>query len=159
MTIKYELAAVAATVIGASGFFATHNPLDTTTTIERDATFVQTDFIAFDRAFRHGRETCQVGLERHRLCFQTSPLTTQLVAGDTLAADVPLLQAEFPVLVTLSAKTSGQKLIRFGRSLALVDVESRRVNHVLHLDAPTYAEARTPRTQDLALGATDDRGA
>jgi len=159
MTIKLELAALGATLLGAAGFFASAPPLSEPAPIERAAGFVEADYAAFDRNFRHGRETCAIGVVRHQICFQPSPLEAQLVKGEQLADHVPLMPAEMAVLVATPTKSEDTKLVRFGRSLALIDPETRRVHDVIRLDASTYADAMQPLQRDLALAETTDAGA
>ncbi len=159
MTIKLELAAVALTVLGAAGFLAFAQPLKEPAPAERQSGFIEADYAAFDRGFRHGYETCAVGIEKNRLCFQPSPLETRLVVGEAIPEQVPLLPAEFPIIAATSVKTEGQKLVRFGRSLALVDRETRIVQDVIRLNEPSFAEAIRPRPQDIAYGDTQGEGA
>ena len=161
MTLKLELAAIGATLLGAAGFWVVQQPMAEPAPLERQAAFTVADYAAFDRNFRHGRETCAVGLERHRLCFQPSPLEGQLVEGEALADHVPLLPAEFPILVVTPTKTDEQQLVRFGRSLALIDPDTRVVEDVIRLEQANFADAVAPRvvSQDLALGDTGERGA
>lgn len=159
MTIKIELAAIGATLLGAAGFWAVEQPLAQPAPLERQANFSQADYTAFDRGFRHGREMCAVGLAKDRICFQPSPLEAQLAKGETLASHVPLLPAEFPILVATPAKAEHQQLVRFGRSLALIDPETRMVEDVIRLEQPNFADAVAPREQDMALSVITDKDA
>ncbi|MEO0884214.1 MAG: hypothetical protein AAFY34_16025 [Pseudomonadota bacterium] len=160
MTLKIELAALGLTLAGAAGFLAVEQPLAEPAPLERHDTFAEADFDAFDRNFRHGREVCAVGIEKDRLCFQYSPLEGQLVEGQALAAHIPLLPAEFPILVATPAKSEHQQLVRFGRSLALIDPETRLVEDVIRLDQQSYSDAVAPppAERDLALNDIADRG-
>ncbi|MEM8635612.1 MAG: hypothetical protein AAGF33_11600 [Pseudomonadota bacterium] len=144
MTLKIELAALAATFAGAAGFFAVEQPLSEPTPLERNEVFVAADYDAFDRNFRHGREVCSVGIEKERLCFQPSPLEERLVEGTMLADHIPMLAAEFPILVATPAKGDDQQLVRFGRSLALIDPQTRMVHDVIRLEQPSFLEAVAP---------------
>jgi len=161
MTLKIELAALGATLLGAAGFVAVEQPLAEPAPLERTDQFEMADYTAFDRDFRHGREVCSVGIEKDRLCFQPSPLEAQLIEGEALAAHIPLLPAEFPILVATPAKIERQQLVRFGRSLALIDPETRIVEDIIHLSETNFADAIAPRlvAQDVALADRDDRGA
>ncbi|MEM7662662.1 MAG: hypothetical protein AAF292_10460 [Pseudomonadota bacterium] len=161
MTLKIELAALGMTLAGAAGFFAVEQPLAAPAPLERSQAFAAADYDAFDRDFRHGREVCAVGIEKDRLCFQYSPLEGQLLEGQALAAHIPLLPAEFPILVATPAKSNDQQLVRFGRSLALIDPETRIVEDIIRLEQPSFADAVAPRatSQDVALANRPDRGA
>ncbi|MEM9670323.1 MAG: hypothetical protein AAF950_15480 [Pseudomonadota bacterium] len=161
MTLKIELTALAMTFAGAAGFWAVEQPLAEPGPVERASSFTEADYAAFDRNFRHGREVCPVGIEKDRLCFQPSPLEAQLVKGDALESHIPLLSAEFPILVATPVKSASQQLVRFGRSLALIDPETRIVEDVIHLDETNFADAIAPkaRTTDVALADHEDHGA
>ncbi|MEL7128182.1 MAG: hypothetical protein AAGK23_01410 [Pseudomonadota bacterium] len=154
MTWKIELGACLATMAGAGAFVGIVNPLAPPSAIERTSSFTEGDFAAFDRNFRHGRETCAIGLEKQRLCFKPSPLEGYLIEGTHLAAHIPLMPAEFPVLVATNVSANGQKLARFGQSLALVDEETRMVVEVMRLDETSFADATATLAQDLADNST-----
>ncbi len=106
------------------------------------SSFSETDFAAFDRDFRIGDQLCDVGVKSHRLCFGTSPHEARLAKGETLPPDLPVLPAEFPVIVITDLKADTLQTLRFGRTLALIERNSRRVEDVLHLTAPSYSSAR-----------------
>jgi hypothetical protein len=60
----------------------------------------------------------------------------------TLPPEVPMVGAEFRVIVVTELKAENLRTIRFGRSLALVDPQTRLVQDVISLSAPAYDQAR-----------------
>jgi hypothetical protein len=106
------------------------------------STFSERDFAVFDRGFRLGDSDCDVGLKSHRICFGTSPHEMRLMIGETLPLDLPVLPAEFPIIVMTDLKDEGLQTVRFGCTIALIERDSRRIMDVLHLTAPDYTSAR-----------------
>ena len=133
MSLKLELASLAIITFGASGFMLVAEPLDAPAPLERTAVFSDQDYQAFDHKFTLGNKSCEVGIKRHRLCFNASPLETVLVPGEPLPANVPVLSAEFPILVETPVKAEHQKLVRYGTTLALIHQETQIVEDVLYL--------------------------
>jgi len=59
-----------------------------------------------------------------------------------VAPDVPLVAAEFRVIVETDLKDQSLRTVRFGQSLALVDPETREIVDLIRLSATDYASAR-----------------
>jgi hypothetical protein len=104
--------------------------------------FTNADFDAFDRAFDLDGQACDVGFKAHRICFGVSPYETDLVQGAVLPVHVPALSAEFRVIVETDLKADHLQTVRFGRTLALIEPQTRQVHDILRLDAPDYQVAR-----------------
>jgi hypothetical protein len=88
------------------------------------------------------RGTCEVGFVQHSICFTASPLEARMAPGMIVPADVPLVAAEFRVVVETDLKDQSLRTVRFGRSLALVDPETRRIVDMIRLTAPDFGSAR-----------------
>jgi hypothetical protein len=143
-SLQIELAVLGTALFALGVFVALQSAsADTERTSESTvATFSESDFAAFDRAFQFGSQTCDVGLKSHRICFGTSPHEARLAKGETLPADLPVLPAEFPIIVLTDLKTEGLQTVRFGRTIALIERNTRRIEDVMHLTAPNYAASR-----------------
>jgi hypothetical protein len=76
---------------------------------------------------------CLVGIERHRICFTPSPLEARIAPGMTVPPDVPLVAAEFRVIVETDLKTADLRTVRFGQTLALVNPETREIVDLMRL--------------------------
>lgn len=134
MSIKWEIGALAGVLALAAGFMWIAEPVGTDRALERTDNFSQLDYDAFDRNFQINGKTCPVGIAKHRLCFSPSPLETQITKGESLNAHIPMLAAEFPILVATPPKAEHQKLLRYGKTLVLLNEETRIVEDVLGLD-------------------------
>jgi len=141
-TLKIELAIAGAALFALGAFVATRPPEAEAVQASGLTQFTKADFAAFDRNFEMDGATCDVGLKRERLCFGRSPLETRLAPGMILPPEVPVMGAEFRVIVVTELKADTLRTIRFGRSLALVDPQSRQVQDVIVLTAPTFEKAR-----------------
>ncbi|HPE47601.1 MAG TPA: hypothetical protein PLR76_04360 [Hyphomonas sp.] len=144
MTLKIEFAIMGSALFGAGAFYAVKgNPVAEAAPVAVSH-FTQADYNAFDRNFQMDGQTCAVGFRDHRICFGASPYEAELQDGDILPAYMPALSAEFRVIVETDLKADGLQTVRFGRSLALIDPETRQVRDVLRLDAPNFRLAREP---------------
>ncbi|MFN4185101.1 MAG: hypothetical protein ACK4M6_09975 [Hyphomonas sp.] len=141
-TLKIELAIAGAALFALGAFVATRPQEAEAVQASGLTQFTKADFAAFDRKFEMDGETCDVGLKRERLCFGRSPVETLLAPGVTLPPEVPVVGAEFRVIVVTELKSDNLRTIRFGRSLALVDPQTRQVQDVILLTAPTFEKAR-----------------
>ena len=110
-------------------------PLNAETSFERADNFSKLDYDVFDRDFKLGNIECSVGLVKHKMCFHESPLQSQIVEGEPLKQHIPVLAAEFPILVASPLKLQSQKLLRYGTRLVLIDENSQIVQDVLELSA------------------------
>lgn len=126
------LAAIAALAIG---FMVIAEPLDAEPPLERNSNFSKLDYDAFDRDFQLGNVNCPVGIAKHKLCFSDSPLQKQIAKGEMLERHIPVLAAEFPILVATPLKAEHQKLLRYGTRLVLMNEDTLRVEDVLDLRA------------------------
>lgn len=133
MSLKLELASLAVIMFGASGFMLVAEPLEASGPLERSAAFSDQDYQAFDHGFTLGNKSCEVGIKQHKLCFNASPLEAELVTGEPLPSHMPVLSAEFPILVATPVKAEHQKLVRYGTTLALIHQETQIVEDVLYL--------------------------
>jgi hypothetical protein len=143
-TLKVELA-IAGVAMFALGAFVATRPTDAeAASAEPPAVraFSERDFAVFDRGFLLDDTLCAVGFERHMICFAPSPLEAEMRPGMTVAPDVPLVAAEFRVIVETDLKDQSLRTVRFGQSLALVDPETREIVDLIRLSATDYASAR-----------------
>ena len=149
MSIRVELGFVALTAVLGLSVLHIKKPFEPSAPVERQSAFVADDHAAFDRDFMLDGEPCNVGLAKREMCFTPSPLQAQIVKGQKIPLNVPLLAAEFPILVELPVKQETQKLLRYGTTLALVHAESRVVQDVLYIDTHTFADATRAGQTDL----------
>jgi len=141
-TFMIELGIAGAALFALGAFIATRPQAAEAVQASAQTQFTQADFAAFDRNFELEGSTCKVGLRRDRLCFGGSPVEDILAPGMILPPEVPMVGAEFRVIVVTELKAENLRTIRFGRSLALVDPKSRQVADVMSLAAPTFEKAR-----------------
>ena len=147
-TLKFEFAMMGAALLVLGAFAAWQGSRAAAPAAEAAVThFTAADFRAFDRDFQMDGETCAVGFRAHRICFGTSPYEEALQRGASLPAYMPALSAEFRVIVETDLKAEGLQTVRFGRTLALVDPDTREVHDILRLDAPSFRMARGPVPQ------------
>ncbi len=141
-TLTIELVIAGAALFALGAFLATRPQTAEAVQASAFTQFTKADFAAFDRNFELEGGTCKVGLKRDRLCFGRSPVEDVLAPGMTLPPEVPMVGAEFRVIVVTELKAENLRTIRFGRSLALVDPQTRLVQDVISLSAPAYDQAR-----------------
>ncbi|KCZ93923.1 hypothetical protein [Hyphomonas johnsonii] len=145
-----ETGVVAAACL-ALGTFLTVEPILNRARVAQPADrFTQADFDAFDREFELDGVTCEVGLARDKLCLGKSPLEAEIKRGHVLPHHIPVIGAEFRVIVNTPLKRPGLQTARFGQTLVLIDPESRRVEDVLDLMAPDYVAAPSDRSPPKA---------
>lgn len=145
INFKIELYAVGAALFLLGAFFVTR-PIGAEAAAPPSAVlrFTESDFAAFDRAFPLHGEECAVGLRRQRTCFNPSPLEDDIVSGMALPASVPILPAEFTIILRTDLKADGLRTVRFGRTLVLIDPQTRRIVDVIVLNADDFDSARPP---------------
>lgn len=141
-TLKIELAIAGAALFALGAFVATRPPEAEAVQASGLTQFTKADFAAFDRNFKMDGDTCKVGLKRDQICFGGSPVEQIIAPGMTLPPEVPMVGAEFRVIVVTDLKADNLRTIRFGRSLALVDPSTRHVQDVISLAAPEFDQAR-----------------
>ena len=141
-TLKIELAIAGAALFALGAFVATRPQAAEAVQTSGLTQFTKADYSAFDRNFEMDGATCKVGLKRDRICFGGSPVEDILTPGMTLPSDVPMVGAEFRVILFTELKSENLRTVRFGRSLALVEPKTRYVQDVLDLSAPSFDKAR-----------------
>ncbi|MEX1249981.1 MAG: hypothetical protein WEA77_02130 [Hyphomonas sp.] len=136
-TLKFEMAIAGAALFALGAFVATRP-----TSAEAAGgeplplrAFTQADFAAFDRGFVLGENPCTVGLERYKMCFSPAPIEPRLERGMQVPEDVPLVAAEFRIIVVTDLKAPDLQTVRFGQTLALVDPQTRILVDLLALSA------------------------
>ncbi len=122
---------IAATAI--IGVMVTANPADASQPIGASDKFSIADYEMFDRDFTVRNNICGVGLAKHKMCFTDSPLQSQLVKGEKLKQHIPVMAAEFQIMVAAPAKADHQKLLRYGTRLALLNKETLIIEDILDL--------------------------
>lgn len=143
-TLKFEMAVAGIALFALGGFVATR-PSSAVAAVEPVAVraFSDADFDRFDRGFMIGDQPCKVGMERYKICFGTSPIEASLHNGMVIAPEVPLVTAEFRVIVETDLKDDSLRTVRFGQTLVLVDPETRVVVDMMRLTAPDISATRT----------------
>lgn len=143
-TLKIELAIAGAALFALGAFVATRPPEAEAVQTAGLTQFTKADFAAFDRDFDMDGGTCEVGLKRDRICFGGSPVEQILKPGVTLPHEIPMVGAEFRIIVVTELKADDLRTVRFGRSLALVNPQTRYVQDVIELSADRFDDARAP---------------
>jgi hypothetical protein len=143
-TLKIELAIAGAALFALGAFVATRPPEAEAVQTAGLTQFTKADFAAFDRDFDMDSGTCEVGLKRDRICFGGSPVEQILKPGMTLPHEIPMVGAEFRIIVVTELKDDTLRTVRFGRSLALVNPQTRYVQDVIDLSADRFDDARAP---------------
>jgi hypothetical protein len=143
-TLKYELGLFGAALFGLGVFIAMSGADAAPAPLAATDKFSRSDFMAFDRDFEISGEPCAIGFKTERLCFGRSPFEDALVPGTTLPPEVPLLAAEFRVIVETDLKAEHLNTVRFGQTLVLIDPKTRRIEDMLRLNAPDFESARQP---------------
>ena len=134
-TLKIEMAIAGAALFALGAFIATRPSGADAAVIEPVAVraFTEADYAAFDRGFMLDDSPCTVGIERHNICFTPSPLEARIGPGMIVPPDVPLVAAEFRVIVETDLKAADLRTVRFGQTLALVDPETREIVDLMRL--------------------------
>ncbi len=136
-TLKIEMAIAGSALFALGAFVATRPTSAEATAIEPTPVreFTEADYSAFDRGFMLGEIPCTVGLERYKMCFSPAPIEARLERGMKIPDEVPLVAAEFRIIVVTDLKAPDLRTVRFGQTLALVDPKTRIVVDVLPLSA------------------------
>jgi hypothetical protein len=119
--------------------------------------FIQSDCDVFDRNFKVGSETCDVGLTAQKICLRSSPLEKEIQRGEILPAYIPALGAEFRVIVETSLKDETLRIVRYGQTLVLLEPETRRVEDVLHLTSCRPRTSPHSQKSEMPLGTARQR--
>lgn len=147
MSWKFEAGIVAAGAIALATFLTVVLLRQAEAGPQPVSHFIQSDFDVFDRNFKVGSETCDVGLAAQKICLRSSPLEEEIQRGQILPAYIPALGAEFRVIVQTSLKDETLRTVRYGQTLVLLEPETRRVADVLHLMAPDFVSAQNGPAQ------------
>ncbi len=134
-TLKMEMAFAGVALFALGAFMATRPTQADAEALNIVAVraFTAADHAAFDLDFMLDGEPCAVGLERQKVCFAPSPLEARIHPGAVVPADVPLVAAEFRVIVETDLKDPSLRTVRFGQTLALVDPETRVIVDLMRL--------------------------
>lgn len=107
-------------------------------------TFSERDHQSFDRDFEFRGSSCEVGIERKRICFRPSPFETKIEVGETIPRSAPAMPATVPVIMRTTLKSPELSTYRYGRTLVLVNEQSGMVvdkmNLLSELDPPKQDE-------------------
>jgi len=133
MNMKWEFGMLAFVLLGAGTFMMIAEPINTQAPLERTDNFSKLDYDAFDRDFLVNGETCEVGIAQNKLCFKASPLQKQIAKGEALNGRIPVMAAEFPILVATPPKAQHQKLLRYGTTLVLINEDTKIIEDMIHL--------------------------
>lgn len=142
LSIDYLLAGVAVAVIG--GGAATLSAHSTPSTNDLETRFTEQDYAAFNHSFEMGDSVCDVGVAKHGICFEASPLEARIVEGEAFPANMYPLALEWRADLEMPRKPHSLKTIRIGRTIALMDRDSRMVIDTMRLgDTNTFAANET----------------
>ena len=144
MTWKIELAALAITAAGVGGCLLNVDMFAEAPVTYHDQ-FTVADYQAFDRDFEIAGDPCEIGLKDSDICLNAFESDHSLQIGEQIPENVLRLNAGMRILLALDSKNAELQTIRLGQTLALVDRETQIVADIMRLDAPTYADARTPK--------------
>lgn len=103
-------------------------------------TFTDADHAAFDRDFTVDGKACALGVKNAKLCFGSSGFGEDIVVGDRLSSDTPILYAQFPVILKTSLKGDDLTTLRYGKTLVLLDEETMVVVDKIDLERPLEAQ-------------------
>ncbi len=112
--------------------------------------FTAGDHAAFDRSFDFYDSTCDVGIERKRICFNPSPLEDHIEIGEQMPAHAPVMPASIPVLLRTELKPSNFSTHRYGRTLVLIEDETGVIVDRLDLLASFQPQDHRPVTVQYA---------
>lgn len=134
-TLKFEMVMAGLAMFALGAFVATRPTEADAATTQPVAVraFTDADYAVFDRGFMVDQTPCAVGFERYKICFGTSPLEPRMEPGMTVPPEIPLVAAEFRVIVETTLKDPSLRTVRFGQTLALVDPETRVIVDMLRL--------------------------
>ena len=143
-TLKFELAIAGVALFGLGAFYAMQRSDAGEVAVPPLTQFTANDFRAFDRNFTMDDAPCAVGFKAHKICFGSSPFEKSLAIGDVLDQDVPILAAEFRVIVETDLKVERLRTVRFGQTLVLIDPQTRKVEDMIRLSENSLDAARKP---------------
>ena len=112
--------------------------------------FTPKDHAAFDRSFEYYGTTCDVGIERKKICFGSSPFEEQIEIGRPMPAHAPAMHASIPVILRTSLKPSEYSTHRYGKTLVLVEDDTGVVVDKLDLLTSYPEQERRPVTVQYA---------
>jgi hypothetical protein len=106
--------------------------------------FTQKDHASFDRSFDYYNTTCDVGIERKKICFKPSPLEAHIEIGQKMPTHAPVMPATIPVILRTELKPSEFTTHRYGRTLVLIEDASGMIVDRLDLLAGYSEQERRP---------------
>lgn len=143
-SVDYLLAGLAVAVIG--GGAATLSAHSSPSTSALETRFSEADYAAFNRGFQVGDDVCEVGFADQSLCFRTSPLESRVVRGERFPDNMYPLALEWRANLAMPRKPETVKTIRIGRTIALMDRDSRVVIDTMRLGETSFATASETTT-------------
>lgn len=141
LSLDHILSAAAVAAIGGGALALSAHSSETATTTA--AAFSAADQAVFDRNFQLADRTCEVGYAEQDLCFERSPLETQIVKGEPFPETMYPLALEWRANLALDRKAPELKTVRLGQTVALMDRESRMVIDKLDLSPQRSADIDT----------------
>lgn len=144
MTWKMELAALAITAASIGGYLYKTDPFKEAA-VTYHAKFTEADFNAFQRDFELSGDMCDVGLQAYNICLSDFEVKQHIVPGERFPENLPALGAGMRLLLAMDAKEQHLQTVQYGQTLVLIERSKKQVEDVLYLNAPTYADARTPK--------------
>ncbi|MGB3624644.1 MAG: hypothetical protein WA989_02380 [Henriciella sp.] len=139
LNIDYLLAGVAVAVVGGGALTLAANSSSRSQDLE--TRFSEADFATFNRGFEVNDTVCEVGLAKHDLCFEPSPLSAQIERGEEFPEDMYPLALEWRAKLAMPRKPKSLKTIRIGRTIALMERDSETIIDTMRLGETTFVAA------------------
>lgn len=131
LSIDYLLAGLAVAVVG--GGALTLSAHSTPANNDLETRFTDQDYAAFNHSFKMGDSVCDVGVAKHKICFEASPLEARIVEGEAFPENMFPLALEWRADLEMPRKPNSLKTIRIGRTIALMDRDSRTIIDTMRL--------------------------
>lgn len=135
----------AATLGGGALALAAHS-----TPTPQESSGLATEFTRADQnvfsSYEGENGACEAGFAPRGLCFSRSPLEAEIVVGERFPDDMYPLALEWRANLAMTRKAAHLKTIRIGRTVALVNRETRMVADAIRLGGGETDHAANGRT-------------
>ena len=143
LSFHHLFAGLTAAALGGGALaFSAHS---TTGPAKLDQAFTASDEAVFTGGFETSEGVCEIGYEPHDFCFEQSHLEERVVEGQPFPDNMYPLALEWRANLALSRKPDTLKTVRVGRTIALMDRETRMVVDTMRLGGSHMAENETQR--------------
>ena len=138
LNIDHVLMGIAVALIG--GGFLALSAHSSTQDEGLASNFTSSDKVSFDTNFKSANGQCDVGLAKHGICFEPSPLEQRIELGEPFPENMFPLAIEWRAGLALDQKAPDLKTVRVGQTLILMDRETRTVIDMLDVGPQQNAE-------------------